>query len=203
VLAGVLACLFGILGIFTLAIVFVPLAAVCSVIGMLLGLFGRSGSGFGLSLVGGFLTAAGFAVSPSLWLIFGGLLTTVHFWQPSVPPSKPVAVASNPPPHAVPPLVFAAKETEAAANECRAKKHNGIFQTSEQVARCTADRMMQAFSDAGYRNMDLIAQLGAARISLAEMIDRNLITDAEAQLQFSKKVAEVKEIERQRNSASK
>jgi len=73
VLAGVLGCAFGVLGIFTLGIVFVPLAALCSVIGLLRGLSGRSGAGIGVSLLGGFLTVMGFIFSPSLWLVTSGL----------------------------------------------------------------------------------------------------------------------------------
>jgi hypothetical protein len=73
----VLACVFALLSIFTLGIVFVPLAALCCVVGLLLAMLGRSGSGFAISLVGGVLTATGFALSPSLWLLTGGLLLVV------------------------------------------------------------------------------------------------------------------------------
>jgi hypothetical protein len=73
-LAGVFACLFGILGIFTLGLIFIPLAALCSVIGMLRGLVGRSISGFSISLMGAFLAFVGVVVSPSLWLIVAGFL---------------------------------------------------------------------------------------------------------------------------------
>jgi zinc-ribbon domain len=74
ILTGVFACLFGILGIFTWGLVFVPLAALCSVIGMLRGLVGRSISGFSISLMGAFLAFVGVVVSPSLWLIVAGFL---------------------------------------------------------------------------------------------------------------------------------
>lgn len=70
VVAGLLGCVFGILGIFTLGFVFVPLAAVCSLIGLLRGLMGMSGAGIGLSVLGIVLTIVGFIFSPSLWLLF-------------------------------------------------------------------------------------------------------------------------------------
>ena len=70
VVAGLLGCVFGILGIFTLGFVFVPLAAVCSLIGLLRGLMGMSGAGIGLSVLGMVLTIVGFIFSPSLWLLF-------------------------------------------------------------------------------------------------------------------------------------
>jgi hypothetical protein len=74
VVSGILACIFGCFGIATLGIIFVPLAALCSVIGMLRGLVGRSISGFSISLMGAFLAFIGVVVSPSLWLLVAGFL---------------------------------------------------------------------------------------------------------------------------------
>ncbi len=70
--SGVFGCIFGLLGIFTFGIVFVPLAAVCSVIGVIRGTFGRSASGIGVSVLAALLTIWGFLFSPSLWLIAAG-----------------------------------------------------------------------------------------------------------------------------------
>ena len=69
IVAGLLGCGLGILGIFTLGIVFVPLAALCSVIGVVRGIMGGSGAGIGGSILGIALTVAGFVLSPSLWLL--------------------------------------------------------------------------------------------------------------------------------------
>jgi apolipoprotein N-acyltransferase len=77
VLVGVLACVFGVLGILTFGFIFVPLAAVCSLIGLLRGVAGMSPAGIGTSLLGGVLTIVGFAVSPSLWLLFA-VATSTH-----------------------------------------------------------------------------------------------------------------------------
>ncbi len=68
-LAGVFGCVFGLLGIFSVGLLFVPLAAVCSLLGLLRGVAGGSGPGIGVSLLGLVLTAAGFMVSPSLWFL--------------------------------------------------------------------------------------------------------------------------------------
>ena len=68
-LAGVLGCVFGLLGIFSVGVLFVPLAAGCSLVGLLRGVAGGSGSGIGVSLLGILLTVAGFVVSPSLWVL--------------------------------------------------------------------------------------------------------------------------------------
>jgi len=65
--AGILGCVFGLFGIFTIGIIFVPLAGICSVFGLLRGLFGRSVSGIGVSLLAAILTFWGFVFSPTLW----------------------------------------------------------------------------------------------------------------------------------------
>jgi hypothetical protein len=76
VLAGALACVFGLLGVFFIGLIFVPLAALCAIIGLVRGVGSGSGAAIGLSIIGGFLSVAGFAVSPSLWVLLGaGLLT--------------------------------------------------------------------------------------------------------------------------------
>jgi hypothetical protein len=78
VVAGLLGCVFGVLGIFTLGLIFVPLAAICSVVGLLRGLTGVSLSGIGCSLLAGALTFWGFVVSPSLWLLVGAGILAQH-----------------------------------------------------------------------------------------------------------------------------
>jgi hypothetical protein len=70
-LSGLLGCLFGILGIFSYGLLFVPLAAVCSLVGLLRGALGRSASAIGTSLLGVVLCVAGFAASPTLWALVG------------------------------------------------------------------------------------------------------------------------------------
>ena len=69
VLAGLLGCIFGILGIFTLALVFVPIAALCALVGLIRGLTGGSISGIGTSILAAILCVFGFLASPSLWAI--------------------------------------------------------------------------------------------------------------------------------------
>ena len=71
VVSGVLGIVFGLLGIFTIGLIFVPLAGLCSCVGLIRGNAAGNRLGVGLSLIGGFLTAAGFSVSPSLWLLAG------------------------------------------------------------------------------------------------------------------------------------
>lgn len=74
VLAGVFGCVFGILGIFTIGIVFVPLAALCTLAALVYGVLGKSVAGIGTFFLSAALTTAGFIFSPSLWIIAGGFL---------------------------------------------------------------------------------------------------------------------------------
>lgn len=93
---GMLSVLFGILGIFTFGIIFVPLAALFSCFGFIggLGLFrgftDMSGTAMLASVVGGFLAWIGFLASPSLWLILG---VAALMKAGSGVPSQPIARA--------------------------------------------------------------------------------------------------------------
>ncbi len=90
-IAGLLGCVFGVLGILTFGIVFVPLAALCSVIGLLRGVVGLNASGIGVSLLGGVLTMVGFIVSPSLWLLAGGLFVASQVHETATWQREPTA----------------------------------------------------------------------------------------------------------------
>lgn len=72
--AAVFGCIFGIFGIFTIGAIFVPLAALCTAIAFLTGVFARRVSVLLMSIVSGCVTAIAFIVSPSAWLLFGGIL---------------------------------------------------------------------------------------------------------------------------------
>jgi len=73
IVAGILGCLFGVLGIFTIGIIFVPIAALCSLVGLARGISGPSLAGIATSLLGAVLTFFGFISSPTLWLLAAGL----------------------------------------------------------------------------------------------------------------------------------
>jgi hypothetical protein len=198
-MAGIFGCVFGVLGIFTLGIVFVPLAALCSLIGLLNGL-GGNGSGLATSALGAFLAAIGFMTSPSLWFLTGGLLLASHNPSPAVaaPPvavAQPVALSS--------PLARAVKETETAIAECRTMRLNGVLKTYEASAICSGDRITQAYANADYAHMDLVSQFNAGRIDIARMQDQHRLTDAQANEQLKKVLADVQAIERQRDGAKK
>jgi hypothetical protein len=194
VLAGLLGCGFGVLGILTLGIVFVPLAALCSLVGLINGLHGN-GSGLATSALGGVLTAVGFAFSPSLWVVTGGLLLAHHNQSPVS--AAPVNISRPTTP--TPPITIAAKEAENAIAECRAKRLNGVLKTFEASAICSGDRIMQAYSDVGYKHMDLIAEFTGKRITISRMVDQHQLTEAQADEQIKRVLLSLQQTERQRD----
>lgn len=70
VFSGVFGCCFGVLGILTSGLIFVPLAAICSFFGLLSAVTKPNVAGIGASLMGCVLTFIGFLVSPSLWVLW-------------------------------------------------------------------------------------------------------------------------------------
>lgn len=126
VLAGVLGCVFGVLGIFFIGLIFVPLAALCAIIGLIRGIGSGSATAVGLSIIGGILCFFGFAVSPSLWVLLGvGLLAGLiasHHATPTIapPPVNPPAAyyyAAPPSPAYVTPTKSFDDETAETAGK--------------------------------------------------------------------------------------
>jgi hypothetical protein len=58
--------------------------------------------------------------------------------------------------------------------------------------------MMRAYSDARYPHMDLVAKLMAGRVALAERIDKNVLSEEQAQLETQKLLAEISREEQRR-----
>lgn len=105
VLAGALGCVFGILGIFFIGLIFVPLAALCAITGLVRGIGSGSATAIGLSIIAGILCFFGFAVSPSLRVLLGagllfGAIATHHAMPTIAEPhiNPPVAYYAAPSP---------------------------------------------------------------------------------------------------------
>ena len=71
--AAIFGCVFGILGIFTIGFLFVPLAALCSLFGLVSGVMQRRGSTMFMALIAAILTVAGFVSSPALIVMTGAV----------------------------------------------------------------------------------------------------------------------------------
>jgi len=61
-------------------------------------------------------------------------------------------------------MVTAQNEMVAAITDCRNKRIDGTLKTYVASAQCANPRIVQAFSKANYRYMDLIAAFNAQRL---------------------------------------
>jgi hypothetical protein len=80
-----------ILGILTIGVLFIPLAATCAIVGLLRGISAGNAAGIGASLLGGALSVVGLIVSPSLWLLLALMFIPKHLAAPTNPPVTPTA----------------------------------------------------------------------------------------------------------------
>jgi hypothetical protein len=129
-------------------------------------------------------------------------------------PNTPVATAPAPAPVAPPPqasvsqpqqdlMVTAQNEMVAAITECRNKRIDGTLKTFVASAQCANPRIVQAYSKANYRYMDLIAAFNAKRLQMSERVDRNQLTEADAQVENQNLFASIVEAEKQRDTIRK
>ena len=101
------------------------------------------------------------------------------------------------------PMVIAQNEMVAAITECRNKRIDGTLQTFVASAQCANPRILQAFSNANYRYMDLITAFNAQRLQISERVDRKQLSEADAQVETQKLFASIVEAEKQRDSIRK
>jgi hypothetical protein len=108
-----------------------------------------------------------------------------------------------PSPTADNPLQAALKQTALAADLCKAKRLSGELPSHAASVQCANPAMIQAFSAAHYKYMDLIQFFAAKRLELATKIDRNELTEDQARVEGEKVYASILEAERQRNNGAK
>ena len=71
IIPGIIACVLAILGMFTVGIFFIPLAAIVALIGTIVAIINRNIGGMGIALLAWILTIAGLLVSPVLLAVLG------------------------------------------------------------------------------------------------------------------------------------
>jgi hypothetical protein len=70
--SGIFSCIFGLLGIFTVGIIFVPLTFITAFIGFIDATRGMNGGGQAINLLGFILGCVGAFMSPSIWILVAG-----------------------------------------------------------------------------------------------------------------------------------
>jgi hypothetical protein len=205
VLAGLLGCAFGVLGIFAWGLIFVPLAAICSFVGLLRAAGGLSLSGIGCSLLGGILTAWGFVASPSLWVLLGAGLLAAHSPAETISPPLITGRSFSPPasiqtgPNSTYTLQQAAEEAKAGTLACKSRRLFGELKTYAASALCSNPAIIGAYKQANYRYMDLIYLFAAKRLELAEKLDSKQLTEAQFEAEYAQLANDVTNEERQRD----
>ncbi len=203
-LAGLLGCVLAVLGIFTLGFVFVPLAALCALVGLLRGISAFNISGIGTSLLAACLCFFGFVSSPVLLGIAGGLVATNALTRSAPPVQHPQQQQqASPAPTVQDPMQWALKVTTQAADECKAKRLSGQLSSHAASVQCANPAMLQAFKAANYRYMDLIQFFAAKRLEMATKIDRGEMTEQQGQVETQRVFASIQATERQRDAAAR
>lgn len=126
---------------------------------------------------------------------------------PTAPPVQPRASApANPPanqPSAAAALQQAAAQANTAINECKSKRLAGELKTYMASAECSNPRIIDSYQKANYRYMDLIFQMTAKRLEMAEEIDQGKLTEAQSQLEFTQFMTGIIDKERQRDKGQR
>lgn len=121
--------------------------------------------------------------------------------SPKPSPTQPLAnqqsiVAPRGSPEA---LRQAGIQANDAIKECRSRRLNGQLISYAASAQCSGPRIYEAYGRAGYRHMDLVAQLAAKRLELAQSMDLGKLTEVQAALELSKFDTLLTNEERQRD----
>jgi hypothetical protein len=138
----------------------------------------------------------------------GALLNGQYLSAPAVA-AAPAAPAPQPDRKAIsaqantPAMQAAGNEAAAAINECKSRRLSGELKSFVQSAQCSNPRIIQAFSKANYRYMDLVMLMAAKRLQIAEQLDRNQMTEAAANVAYQQAFSDVITAEKARDVARK
>jgi hypothetical protein len=122
--------------------------------------------------------------------------------QVAAPPVRPIQPPPPPGPRyapVAPPADWASREASAAALECRSRRLSGELKSYVASAQCSNQRILRAYQTVHYRYMDLIYQWVAKRTELAERQDKDLLTDAQANLEGAQFFSDLRDTEMRRD----
>jgi hypothetical protein len=142
---------------------------------------------------------------------FGLLIGGQHTPAQTVATAPTVAAAPVPQPdrQAIsaqansPAMQTAGNEAAAAINECKAKRLAGELKSFVQSAQCSNPRIIAAFNKANYRYMDLVTLMTAKRMQIAERLDRNLMSEADANVAYQQAFTDIVTAEKARDAMRK
>jgi hypothetical protein len=117
-----------------------------------------------------------------------------------ITPARQTPVAQHPAPAAQTGDEALRTAFVTAVNECKARRLSGELKTFVASVQCSNPRILQAFSAANYRYMDLITALTAKRLHIAQRIDRHEITEDRGIFENTELLNELLDAERQRDA---
>ncbi|WP_315728888.1 hypothetical protein [Bradyrhizobium sp. SZCCHNS2015] len=82
-------------------------------------------------------------------------------------------------------------QAATAISECRAKRLSGELKTFTDSAQCSGPRIIDAFSKANYRYMDLVTIMVAKRAQISERLDRNEMSETDSNVAFQQALTDV------------
>jgi hypothetical protein len=201
---GIASFIFGLISIFVLAPLFVPLSILFGVLAVL-----RKQLAWGV--IGLICAFIGFLTSPILLGIVGvasvasvvGHTHTASSSATEAPPQPQVEhfLTTQEPVSSPQRLTVqqASQAATAASIECMNKRLSGELKTHADSVNCSNPNYIEAYQRAAYPYMDLIRLITTERLEVAEKIDANKITEAGGKLEAQKFLANMADIERQRN----
>jgi hypothetical protein len=119
----------------------------------------------------------------------------VQLASPASPPGATQTASST--------LQTGGYEAVVAMNECRAKRLSGELKSFVASAQCSGPRIIEAFSKANYRYMDLVKLMVAKRAQISERLDRGEMSEADANVAFQRAFADVATAEKMRDTVPK
>ena len=123
---------------------------------------------------------------------------------PSVATARPAPAPVNQPiPVQDAAMQAAGNEMVAAINECRAKRLAGELKSFTASAQCAGPRIIQAYSKANYRYIDLVSLMVAKRFQISERLDRREISEANANVAMQQAFSDAITAEKARDAMRK
>lgn len=95
----------------------------------------------------------------------------------------------------------AGNQAVTAISECRAKRLSGELKSFTASAQCSGPRIIEAFSRVNYRYMDLVTLMVAKRAQISERLDRNEMSETDANVAFQQAFTDVVTAEKTRDAA--
>jgi len=199
--AGIASFIFGLISIFFMAPIFVPLA-------ILFGIVAIASKQIAWGIIGLVCAFFGFLTSPILMAMFA--VTTILSSSPTenTKPSEPQPVQQTQPQQSAFQIqqqyIEGMKEANLialdAVQECKNKHLSGKLKTFVETAKCSNTNVEAAYLNANYMYMDLQRLVNAKRLEISEKVDNQTLTETQGELELAEFKVRVNEMAARRDA---